>query len=206
MDNCSIAYFVEDLAHIYFIVALVQRVAEERGLDPEKIKHDPRNAGGRGRVFTELIQYLKDVREERRSPYDIVVIAIDANCQSPQSVKNRIKDAKAQANYPGPLVCAVPDPHIERWYLADPEGFETALPVIGRPQLPRYKCKGDYYKNQLYAAFASAGVSPPLHGAEYGADIAAAIDLFRAGRNDSSLKCFVDDLKAALAPLSGPEN
>jgi hypothetical protein len=40
-----------------------------------------------------------------------------------------------------------------------------------------------------------------LGGAEYGADVARALDLYAVGRVDAGFRHFVDDLRVAFSPL-----
>lgn len=93
-------------------------------------------------------------------------------------------------------VPACPAPHIERWYLADLEAFYVVVGI--RPRVPRDKCERDLYKQILARAVVDAGHPPMLGGIEFARDLVAAMDLFRAGRTESSLKHFVDELSGHL--------
>jgi len=100
------------------------------------------------------------------------------------------------------LVCAIPDPHIERWYIADPEGLQQAIGAGVRPVPPAYKCERGRYKRAILGVFADVGIKPLLGGAEYGNDVVEAMDLYAAQQADPALKHFVDHLKEALSPFS----
>lgn len=94
------------------------------------------------------------------------------------------------------LVTACPDPHIERWYLADPQSFQT---VVGtHPGGSRRKCARDPYKQLLASAVATAWHPATLGGIEFERELADEMDLFRAGKNDSSLRVFVRALRKGL--------
>jgi hypothetical protein len=129
----------------------------------------------------------------------VLVVAIDGNCSTYVAQRDEITRLMSQAEYPGLFACAVPNPHVERWYIADPIGFQHAVAGATPPSVPRYKCERARYKTALSDALRDSGLEAPLGGAEYGAEIAQHIDLRRAGRDDSSLKHFVDDLRQALA-------
>lgn len=194
-----VGYFFEDIAQENFVTALVQRVAGELGV---VVASDVRNAtGGKGRVSTELQHYLRDARVGRAPARPVLVVVIDGNCASYQARRQQIEQAKERTGYPGTVVCAVPDPHIERWYLADGEGFKLAVEGGQLPPLPVYKCERRHYKQALRQAFQGAGIEPQLGGAEYAAPIVSHLNLYRAGQADAALKHFLDDLRAALMPF-----
>lgn len=202
-ESVTIGYFLEDILHEQFFTALAKRVAEELGID---IIPQVRNAtGGRGRVLAELRNYLHDVRAGRGPLHPILIVAIDGNCTTYQAKRNEIRQVIEQVGYPGDVVYAVPDLHIERWYLADAEGFRQAIEGSHPPSLPPYKCERNRYKETLRQAFCTAGIRPQLDGAEYAQEIVAAMDLYRAGQNDAALKHFLDDLRATLKRFRAQE-
>ena len=47
-------------------------------------------------------------------------------------------------------------------------------------------------------AIAQGGHPATLGGVEFAPELVEAMDLYRAGRNDSSLKAFIDDFRAKL--------
>jgi hypothetical protein len=97
------------------------------------------------------------------------------------------------------MIIACPDPHVERWYMVDPEGFASAVGV--QPSVGKRKCKRDIYKALLANTIRQAGLLAPLGGIEFAPELVASMDLYRAGRNDKSLKGFTDDLRRALVRL-----
>jgi hypothetical protein len=187
-DSIAVDVFVEDRAHEAFFVPLLERVATEEGVSVSSLVRSGR--GGHGRSLTELRLYQRIV-----SPPDLLIVGIDGNCSTFTKARQVIR-AATEAPFSDRLVVACPDPHVERWYLADPESFKT---VVGqRPSLGRKKCVRDYYKDALAKAVRQAGHPPTLGGIEFAREIVESMDLFRAGKNDRSLKAFVDDLRSSL--------
>ena len=185
----EIALFGEDFAHQRVIGALVERLADECGID---VRLDWRSAvRGHGRVVHEFKRYLQDLAgQERRS--DLIVVATDANCRGWNERAGEIGNPDA----PAPMVLAVPDPHIERWLLLDGAAFKS---VFGRGcDAPDRKCDRDLYKQRLVEAIHTTGITPILGGIEFAEDIVRSMDVERAMRADRSLERFVDDLRAAF--------
>ena len=103
------------------------------------------------------------------------------------------------------LVFAVPDPHIERWYLADQRAFNEAVGPAAAPEMPRYKCEQDFYKQLLLDRFAAANVSTLSVGPEFGRPIADKIDFKALERADrKGFKKFTDDLRRAFKQVQLP--
>ena len=190
-----IEFFVEDEAHRQLLVPLVERVTRKEGV---KISIRVRNAhGGHAVALREFRQYQTLVGKGVTGPAEpcLLVVAIDANCSSFTKTSERIR-RQANDSLRHMLVTACPDPHIERWYLADPKSFRE---VVGKqPVLGPKKCTRGRYKQILASAVRDAGHPSTLGGVEFGRDLANAMDLFRAGKNESSLKAFVDDLRGAV--------
>lgn len=187
--------FVEDRAHEEFLKPLINRVAAEEGIPLTLRLRCAR--GGHGRVLEELRFYLRllDRRALRGELPDLLVVATDGNC-----AKFAARRAEVRGVVTGPLadrlIAGCPDPHVERWYLADPDSFEL---VVGyRPQHFRRKCERGYDKRVLAEAVRGGGNPPTLGGIEFAAELVASMDLYRAGRNDRSLRAFLDDLRAKL--------
>lgn len=203
MAKLNIGYFLEDVGHENFIKSLVIRVALEMRFSSDDLNHDVRNAtGGKGTTMTELKRFLRDVKSGGESPFAILIVAIDGNCQTYREKRDEILKIAQQTGYPGALVCAIPDPHIERWYLVDEEAFCQAVETNVSPEVPTYKCEKGLYKKAMKEAFAKTDIVPPLGGVEYGEDIASNIDFYTAQRADSSFKHFRDELRASLQPFA----
>lgn len=192
--------FVEDTAHEEFLKPLVRRLAAEEG---RSVRIRVRSAlGGHPRALTEfrLYQRVAGVMVTAERSADLVVVAIDANCSSFQTARNRIRE-EVLTDFRDRVVTACPDPHIERWYLADLRSFKF---VVGRgPDEVEEKCARGHYKGILKSAVTQAG-HPPSDGVDFAAALAAGMDLYRAGRSDSSFKAFLDEFRSALRRHSLP--
>jgi hypothetical protein len=190
--------FVEDRAHEAFLVPMLRRIAREEDLVVSSRVRSAR--GGHGRAVTELKLYQDLVQKGvagTTSP-DLLIAGIDANCSTFAKAKKAIVGA-THVPFSDRLVVACPDPHVERWYLADPESFKD---VVGhRPTIAKRKCARDYYKDALARVVRKAGHPATLGGIEFAQEIVEGMDLYRAGKNDRSLKVFVEDLRRNLRTL-----
>ncbi|MBK7900376.1 MAG: DUF4276 family protein [Azonexus sp.] len=185
----DIALFVEDQAHKEFLAALLQRLAGEAGVE---IRMDWRNARrGHGAVVTELKQYFRDLMRGRDRLPDLIVVATDANCKG---LVERLRQVNAVTDKAlVQTVCAVPDPHIERWLLADSAAFKA---VFGRGcAAPDAKCERSRYKKMLVDAIRATGIAPSLGGIEFADDIVGAMDLSRVAGSDASLGRFIEEAR-----------
>lgn len=188
----EIALFGEDSAHRLVIGPLVQRIAEDRGIE---VHLSWRSAvGGHGRVVRELERFLRDLSRQGGSWPDLIVVATDANCGG---LNDRTRDVSAHTSAArAPVVLAIPDPHIERWLLLDGAAFKAA---VGQGcDAPDQKCDRSRYKKRLIDAVHDAGVIPILGGLEYAEEIVREMDIDRAAQNDRSLGRFVQELATTL--------
>jgi hypothetical protein len=181
--------FGEDGGHAVVLQALVERVARERSVAVQveaKWAH-----GGLGRMVTELRGFLRDVEAARAPLPDLLLVARDANCKG--HLPCQLAMRRVVAAYPGPVVIAVPDPHVERWLLLDPAAFKT---VLGRGcAAPDNKCGRDRYKERLIQSVLDAGVLPTSSGLEFSKQLVDAMDLHRLERKDASLGHLLQDLR-----------
>lgn len=196
----KVGAFVEDAAHASFIVALVRRLADPLEIT---VEIELRNAlGGRGAVIGSLRKYVRDVARGRDTFAELLVVAIDGNCQGSQEVRRAILDVASAEHFAGQIACAVPNPHIELWYLADGQAVHTVIGASGsQPALPPHKCEKSRYKTLLREAFLDGDIDPPAGGSEYGEEIASALDLDRARSADADFDRFVGELSAAMRAL-----
>lgn len=195
----EVVLFAEDFGHEAFLTALIQRIAEvtriEAAIHPRSVR------GGRGKVLTELKQYLSDLERGRDLWPDLLVVATDANCQGLAQRRREVdrEAARFVHAHPGRLIVAIPDPHVERWMLVDSRAFKA---VLGRGcQAPDLKCERRRYKQILLQAMQAAGIVPPLGGMEYASDIVQHLDLERIGSLDESLGQTVAALRNYLNNL-----
>lgn len=198
----TVDLFVEDRAHEELLRPLVERVAAEEEVAVSVRVWTAR--GGHPRALHEfgLYQRLMELERDadRGSGPNVVVVGIDGNCTTFARKREEIRRETKQA-LSDRVVAACPDPHVERWYLADPDSF---IGVVGhRPAIGRKKCARDHYKALLADAVRAAGHPPTLGGIEFAREIALALDLYRAGKNDRSFKAFVDDLRGKFQRLRG---
>lgn len=198
VSSYRIDIFAEDRSHEAFIAPIVYRLAREHRKNVEvKIRSA---IGGHGRVQTELKLYQQNVRKaliETVVP-DIIVVAIDANCNRWNNAKKGIED-NIEQDFKDKVVIACPDPHIECWYFADIETFKQIVGI--QPRRGKKKCKRDKYKSILAKAVIDAGYPPTLGGVEFAKELAENMDFFRAGKQEKSLGNFLDNLRAKIKSL-----
>ena len=194
-ESLLVDLFVEDRAHEELLKPLVIRIGQEEQVD---VRVSVRIAwGGHARAIREFRLYQRAAEAGGLSggPADLVVVGIDGNCSTFASARAEIRSATSPA-FTDRLVVACPDPHIERWYLADPRSFNS---VVGaQPKIGTRKCTRDHYKQILADSIQRAGHPATLGGIEFASELVAVMDLYRAGRNTASLKAFLDDLRAKL--------
>ncbi len=192
----DIRLFGEDLGHEVVLKALIKRVAQEANIACETFKISEGSVrGGKGKMLTQLEEYLRDMKRSRVSLPNLLVIAIDANCKGYGEKRREIEGVTSKyVECAERTVCAIPDPHVERWLLLDSAAFRNAL---GRGcNAPDHKCARDRYKALLRQEIRSAGVSPLLDGFEYADDIIGAMELQKVSDRDESFGKFVSDLHA----------
>ncbi len=194
MSDLVADVFVEDRAHESFLVPLVQRIAHEESVAVVTRVRSAR--GGHARAIEELKLYQRLVAAGAAStPPDLLIVGIDGNCTT-FAKKTLEIHAAVKAPFADRLVVACPDPHIERWFLADPDSFASTVGL--RPAVIKRKCERDIYKGALANAVRQAGHPATLGGIEFAMEIVAGLDLYRAGKHDHSLKTFVADLRGKL--------
>jgi len=199
-DAATVDLFIEDRAHEEFLRPLIGRVAAEENVPVTVRVRSAR--GGHGRAIREFELYQTVLENEAAFTIapDLVIVGIDGNCTTFAKKRAEIL-AAAHESTRHRLVAACPDPHVERWYLSDPASFQV---VVGqRPNVGRKKCARDYYKDLLAKTVRQAGHPATLGGLEFAREIVEALDLYRAGRGDKSLKAFLDDLRAGLRRQRG---
>jgi hypothetical protein len=192
-ESLSIDVFVEDRAHEEFLRAMLLRLAMES--EREAAIRVIVARGGHSRTLSELGIYQRVVEKGGRPAPDLLVVGVDANCTAFTKARSAVA-AKLAAWSRDRAIIACPDPHIERWYLADPDSFRGVVGV--RPAARKRKCERDIYKSILAAAVVRAGHPATLGGIEFAAELVRAMDLYRAGRAEASLKHFLREARAHL--------
>jgi len=202
VDKIRILYFLEDRAQEGFITALVKRVASELAIASDILVHDIRSARHGSKAITEFRTFIKDTKHKKGEVIhgDFLVVSIDGNCKGcEQRVKQLGKYIKEDHPFKERVVYAVPDPHIERWYLMDQKALKKGIGIEKAPDVPTYKCKKDYYKKILYQALKESNVNSLLGGSEYAEGIVANIDnLGLLAKQNAGFKTFIEDLKKML--------
>ena len=140
-----IMYFLEDRAQEGFIKSLVKRIARDESIPLDSLNHDVRSAQGGSRVIKEFKRFMKDTIQTDSSNVDLLIVAVDGNCRGHEE---RVRQLGRYIRQGHPLrdkiVYAVPDPHIERWYMMDQRAIKNGVGIDRSPNIPAYKCKKDY--------------------------------------------------------------
>lgn len=191
-----VVFFLEDAAQENLIPALLRRLITEQQLDPDDFQLDVLYARG-GAALRALGDFIRDSRRLKHLAADLLVVGSDANCKGFTARRDWITKQTAKTGYKD-VVAAIPDPHIERWYLLDMAALAAAADVALTGAAPAYKCDKDHYKKLLRGAFRGSDIEPPLGGSEYGPSLAQKMDLYAAGKQDHGLAAFVDDVRAWL--------
>jgi hypothetical protein len=184
-----ISLFAEDFGHEAVLTAFLDRFSREyevaQTIRPYSVQ------GGHGRVVTELKQYLRELQRHHQSLPDLLVVGSDSNCNN--LVESRQVIEKLVVSISVPTVCAVPDPHIERWLLLDSAAFKA---VLGKGcNAPDQKCEKGRYKTLLMQAVRATGIMPLIGGMEHAESLVKAMDLVRMERTDD-LGSFLKSLRA----------
>ena len=192
-----ILYFLEDRAQEGFIKALVERIAKEESIPTGSLIHDVRSARGGSRIIKEFKNFLRDYSKAETIDIDFLVVAIDGNCKGYNKRINQLEgDIKPDHPFKNRVVYAVPDPHIERWYIMDQKALRDGVGIAKAPDLPPYKCKKGYYKQVLNQTLKDSNVNSTLSGAEYAERIVDNIeDMESLGRQNAGFQTFVQDLR-----------
>ena len=153
-ESLAVDLFVEDRAHEEFLKPLLMRIAQDEHIT---VWVRVRSAtGGHARAIAEFKLYQRVMSRSPLSSAEagLIIVAIDGNCSTFAAARRQLHDA-ADPTLQDRLVIACPDPHVERWYLADPQSFEN---VVGsRPDVGTGKCARGHYKQALATAIAKGG-------------------------------------------------
>jgi hypothetical protein len=189
----EVSLFGEDAGHEAVLKALLARMSTDYGVE---LRVSSLSAtGGFTRVHYKFESYLNDIAKGKLATPDMIVVATDGNCKGYAARLQEIqRAAQPHPALGGIAVYAIPDPHIERWLLADPVAFRA---VLGRGcNLPQHKCEKDFYKHLLVREVQAADVRPILGGLEYAEDIIGAMDLAKVELSEPSFEKLLKELKA----------
>jgi len=198
-DRKRVDVFCEDTGHEEFVRAALERLATEAGI---RLDIRIRSAsGGHGRALTKLDAYI-DLLKSGTFPGglpDLLVVVIDGNCTGWHTKLKEVA-ARIPDNVVPHLSIGCPDPHVERWCIADPQGFAD---VVGaRPESDPGKCERALYKHLMRRSIEDAGEVILTDEMEFAPDIVREMDFFRAGKNQASLKNFLDELAGCIGQLA----
>ncbi|WP_165229584.1 hypothetical protein [Aquisphaera insulae] len=189
----KIDLFVEDTAHHLFVAALLTRMLTEANL---RFQINTRNAvGGHGKAISELKLYQKAVGKHALGLAipDLLVVTIDANCKGLVEARGEAESA-VDRSLAAAVVVACPDPHVERWFFADPAAFGRVVGEIPNPG--KRKCERNVYKTLLRESVRKSGQVPILGGLEFVEEIVGALNLQSAARNEPSLGQLIEGIRA----------
>jgi hypothetical protein len=189
-EPVEVEIFCEDVVQERFVEALIRRLAREATCSVHSRSVSAR--GGRGKAMDELRTFQKTRQA------GLLVVVIDGNCEGWNQKRNKIASAIDQQRCAASTI-GRPDPHIERWYLADPKGIHTSLGA--QVTREKAKCERDRYKRALTEALKNARHTVTLEGVEFAQEIVDAMDLYEAGKNEPSLGSLIDELRAAIKRL-----
>lgn len=192
-DRLRVDLYCEDIGHEQFARAIAKRIAREEKL--AMAMHTVCGRGGHGRALQEFRAWQANVRRDidASGVPDLLVLMIDGNCSPWNEAVGRLEESIDQAVFPRAVV-ACPEPHLERWLFADRDAFRQ---VVGKaPPADPGKCERRLYKRLLRKALSDMLIL--TDDTEIAPDIVAAMDFYRAGKSQPSLRAFTDRLRAAL--------
>lgn len=190
--------FVEDGAQEQFAREIVLRLAQEEGVDPILAARAMR--GGAAVALAELRAFQKGLGTGSLGPTpDLLVAVIDADEQP--WVRRRAEVEEAIDREVVPMwVVGCPEPCVESWYLADAEAFRAVVSVQPAPSRRGRTCADE--KKRLADAVRGSKVVSLWGGIDLAPDIVRAMDFFRAGKAEPSLKDFADGLRGAIRSIA----
>lgn len=196
VKRLRVSLFCEDSGHERFGRAMIERLARQEGRSVGIV--DRCSRGGKGRALSEFSTWQRASSALGTAETDVLVVMIDANCHGWNKMKGAVEEKVDIALFPRHVV-GCPDPHVERWCLADPQAFEKAAGRVPEPDPG--KCERDLYKHLLLHSIEAAGQIVLADPMDFAPEIVTEMDLFKAGKAQKSLKHFVDGLKGALRTM-----
>ncbi len=195
VDKLKVLIFVEDVAQENLIRTLFCRIAGESGLGSTRLDVQvPYSRGGAS--IKALKVYLDDYPIDT---VDCFVLGSDGNCKGFAKKKQLLEKNLQKYGALDRTILAIPDPHIERWYVIDPGALSEAVGASIGNYSPKHKCDKGHYKKILKEAIFSADVEPLQGGAEYGQDVGEILDIYKACKEDAGFKSFFEQVKAWAA-------
>lgn len=190
-----IVLFCEDDEHEAFVRAVLRRLGEE--LESFYTLAALSARGGRPRAIAQLRLWQRSLPELGGTP-DLLILLIDANCHGWSNVRQELVESIDPAVVPRHVI-GCPDPHLERWLIADPSAFRTVLGV--HPGSDPGKCDRLAYKQLLGDKIAESREMAITGAIDLIPDLVAEMEFYRAGKNQQSLGHFLGELRQSLQLL-----
>ncbi|MBN2378514.1 hypothetical protein JXM67_01765 [candidate division WOR-3 bacterium] len=158
---------------------------------------------GHGKVISELKIFVRHLQRDKENLPDLLVVASDTNCRRQVECLKEIE--VVTQGIKEFVICALPEPHVERWLLIDSAAFKK---VLGEGcSAPDQKCNKDRYKQLLSQAIRATGTAPLLGGMEYARDIVNTMNLGQIlGKADNSLRNLIPDLRGKFKQWQSKPN
>ena len=194
----TISLFCEDRGHEQFCRALLRRLLHEAAVVADLEVKSAR--GGHAVAVSEFKAWQSAlIRGFIAGAPALLVLVVDGNCKGWSAAKTDLASAVQPGVFPRSVI-GCPDPHVERWCLADRGAFRA---VVGGEAPPDPdKCERGVYKRILTDAIVAAGQPILTDAMEYAPDLVEKADLYAAGKAQASLGAFIDDLRSALKQLA----
>ncbi len=202
VEEVIVLYFVEDPAQESFITTVIRRIAAGEGIPAQRVSLSGWAVQDGSKAIAEFRHFVQEAGDDLWASADIFVVGFDANREGVSERRKQLRmitkplDIALQDR----IAFAVPDPHIERWYLEDQQAFNSVFGPGSAPAMPSYRTDKDYYKLLLHDAIARTGHDSLLGVSAYGEDIALAVK-FDVLSNDRGFKLFRKDLRRAFRRL-----
>ena len=196
MVRYTVIFYLEDPAQGAFIPALTERLITEENRDIADYSLRVLTSSG-GSSIRAYKDFIKKAKRHKNLDANLLIVGSDANCNGFAKRRKQLLEAAKDMPYPH-VITAIPDPHIERWYLLDSQALASAAGVAIQAVPLAAKCDKNHYKNMLKTAFANQNLFPPLGGVEYGSLVARRMDLYASGTIDHALRDFVNQVQSWL--------
>lgn len=188
--HVTVDFFGEDSGHEHFFRALANHLTDASGMRRLDVRTRS-SRGGHGKAVQELKGSL---RYRLQDPGRVLVVLIDANAKGWAQQRSSIEQVIPQGVY-AEVVIGCPEPEIEAWLLADPPALWQALGTRG---VDFARSSSTDSKLLLRQVLKDAGVPVLGDPMDIAYEVVPRMDFHRAGKQNRSLKDFVEKLRNAL--------
>ncbi|RMH17096.1 MAG: DUF4276 family protein [Acidobacteria bacterium] len=193
-DPTLVDLYCEDRGHEQLARPLLQRLARQEGLSVAIRTQN--SSGGHGRALSQFKLWQLAARGlDLADRPAMLVLMIDRNCSPWRRAWRELRKSVDATLFPHHVV-GCPEPHVERWCLADGEAFRKVVGID--PPADPGKCDRGLYKRLLRGAILAAGHTILIDEMEFAPEIVGAMDFYRAGKAQPSFGHFIDNLQGAL--------